>query len=242
MIYRKKLIRKWTTRSIQKLKVSVIVPTLNEEESIGKVLTGLWKNDLVKEVIVVDSSSDDTAKIAEKLRAKVIHETRKGYGRALQTGIKNAKGDVVVYIDGDYSYDPKDVSRIVKPILNGEFDVVLGNRFGGRMYDGAMSFTNKIGNLLISFLFAALFTRRIIDTQCGLRAIRKCFLNKLFCSDYGMAYVTEQLIKLIRRGARITMMPVTYRPRMGKTKLRTFTDGFRIVKVILRERFLGEDV
>ena len=220
----------------------MIVPTLNEEESIGKVLTGLWKNDLVKEVIVVDSSSDDTAKIAEKLKAKVIHETRKGYGRALQSGIENAKGDVVVYIDGDYTYDPKDVPRVVEPILNNECDVVLGNRFSGKIYEGAMHFINRIGNLLISLLFSILFTRKIMDTQCGLRAIRKCFLNKFSYRDYGMPYVTEQLIKLIRRGARITTVPVAYRPRIGKTKLRTFADGFRIVKVILRERFLGEGV
>jgi glycosyltransferase involved in cell wall biosynthesis len=163
---------------------------------------------------------------------------RKGYGRALQTGIENAPGDIVVYMDGDFTYDPSDISQIVEPILSGKCDVVLGNRLNGRMYPGAMSLLNRVGNILLSLIFSLVFLRGVKDTQCGLRAIRKRFLDGLSYRDYGMPYVTEQLIKLVKRGARIGNVPIAYRPRIGETKLCAWTDGFRILKVILRELFL----
>jgi len=218
------------------MSVTVIIPTLDEEEAIGKVLGDIPKG-IIDEVIVVDSSSDGTAKIAESFGAKVILESRMEYGRALQSGVEKAEGEVIVYIDGDYSYDPRDIPRVVQPILSGKFDVVLGNRFKGVMLPGSMSFHNRFGNLVISIVFSVLLLRRVGDTQCGLRAIRKRILDGFSYHDYGMPYVTEQLIKLVRRGARVGIMPVNYRPRIGKTKLRAWADGFEILKVILRERF-----
>ena len=219
------------------MEASVIVPTLNEEEAIGKVLADVRMIDVVGEVIVVDSSTDATAKIAESFGAKVIFESRKGYGRALQSGVEKAKGDIVVYIDGDYSYDARDIPRILEPILLGEYDVVLGNRLNRKMQSGAMSLVNRFGNTLISLIFSLTFLKKVNDTQCGLRAIRKRFLKKQFYRNYGMPYVTEQLIKLIKAGARIANIPINYRPRIGTTKLCTWTDGFKILKVIFRERF-----
>lgn len=215
--------------------ISIIIPTLNEALTIGSVLSRLQKVPF-DEIIVVDSSNDDTPKIAKSLGARVISEIRKGYGRALQTGVENAQGEIMVFIDGDGTYDPEDIMRIVKPILDGECDVVLGDRLNGRLYPGAMSLVNRVGNILISLIFSVLFLRWISDTQCGLRAIRRCLLKGLSYRDYGMPYVTEQLAKLIRRGARIKIVPVTYRPRVGTTKLRRWTDGLRILKVIFQER------
>lgn len=219
------------------MKVSVIVPTLNEEDAIGKVLAEVRMITAVDEVIVVDSSTDATAKIAESLGAKVIFESRKGYGRALQSGVEKASGDIVVYIDGDYTYDSRDIPQIVKPILSGKYDVVLGNRLNSKMQSGAMNLLNRFGNTLISLIFNLVFFKKVDDTQCGLRAIRKRFLEKLSYRDYGMPYVTEQLIELIKKGARIGNVTVTYRPRIGTTKLCTWTDGLKILKVILENRF-----
>jgi len=216
---------------------SVIVPTLNEAEAIEKVLTDVRMVDVVGEVIVVDSSTDATAKIAEDFGAKVIFESRKGYGRALQSGVEKAKGDIVVYIDGDYTYDARDIPRILEPILLGKYDVVLGNRLNKKMQSSAMNLLNRFGNTLISLIFSLVFFKKVDDTQCGLRAIRKRFLEKQSYRNYGMPYVTEQLIKLIRAGAKIANIPVIYRPRIGTTKLCTWTDGFKILKVIFRERF-----
>ncbi|MEM1530485.1 MAG: glycosyltransferase [Candidatus Bathyarchaeia archaeon] len=215
--------------------ISIIIPTLNEALTIGSVISRMQKVPF-DEIIVVDSSNDDTPKIAKSLGARVICEIRKGYGRALQTGVENAQGEIVVFIDGDGTYDPEDIMRIVKPILNGECDVVLGDRLNGRLYPGAMSLINRVGNILISLIFSVLFLRWISDTQCGLRAIRRSLLRGLSYRDYGMPYVTEQLAKLIKRGARIKIVPVTYKPRAGTTKLRRWTDGLRILKVIFQER------
>jgi glycosyltransferase involved in cell wall biosynthesis len=220
------------------LKVSVIIPTLNEEEAIEKVLMDIKKSNIADEIIVVDSSTDATPKIAESLGAKVVFESRKGYGRALQSGVEKARGDVIVYIDGDFTYNPTDIHRLVKPIIGDGYDVVLGNRLNGKMQSGAMNLLNRFGNTMISLIFSLLFVKKVDDTQCGLRAIRRRFLEELSYKDYGMPYVTEQLIKLIRKRPRITNVPVTYRPRIGTTKLCAWTDGFKILKVIIQERFL----
>jgi glycosyltransferase involved in cell wall biosynthesis len=217
------------------IKVSVIVPTLDEEQAIEQVLADIPRS-VVDELVVVDGSADATAKIAEGFGARVLFEWRKGYGRALQSGIEKSGGDVVVYIDGDYSYDPNDIPRIAQPILNNECDVVLGNRLNGGIHPGAMSLLNRVGNSVLSLVFSVVFAKRVHDTQCGLRAIRKEFLKGNNYRECGMPYVTEQLIKLIKQGARIHNAPVTYRPRVGASKLSMWSDGFKILRVILRER------
>jgi glycosyltransferase involved in cell wall biosynthesis len=212
------------------------VPTLNEEVAIGRVLMDVPRG-VVDELIVVDGSTDATAKIAKSLGAKIVFEWRRGYGRALQSGIKKSFGDVVVFIDGDSSYDTRDIPRIVEPIIKGECDVVLGNRFSGGMQRGSMPLLNRIGNHALSLFFCVLFRKRVQDTQCGLRAIRKSVLDSNHYDNYGMPYVTEQLIKLVNQHVRVRSVPVAYRPRMGRTKLSPWTDGLQILKVILRERF-----
>lgn len=218
------------------LKVSAIVPTLNEEVAIGQVIMDIPRS-IVDELIVVDGSTDATARIAKSLGAKIVFEWRKGYGRALQSGIDKSVGDVVVFIDGDSSYDARDITRVVEPILEGECDVVLGNRFGRGMQPGAMPLLNRIGNHALSLVFSVLFRKRIHDTQCGLRAIRRNMLGRENYNGYGMSYVTEQLINLVKQHVRVCIVPVTYRPRAGRTKLSPWTDGFKILKVILKERF-----
>jgi hypothetical protein len=225
---------------IRALKVSVIVPTLDEEVAIGHVLIDIPRN-IVDELIVVDGSTDATAKIAKDLGARIVQERRRGYGRALQSGIEKCIGDVVVYIDGDSSYDARDIPRVLEPILNGEYDAVLGNRFNTGMQPKAMPFLNKVGNRTISLVFSVLFKKRVHDTQCGLRAVRKQMLKWNSYSDYGMPYATEQLAKLVKQHARVRSVPVKYRPRAGRTKLSLWPDGFKILRVILRERLRRSD-
>jgi glycosyltransferase involved in cell wall biosynthesis len=217
------------------MNVSVIIPTLNEEGAIAKVLSEM-PTEATREIIVVDSSTDATAKIAENLGAKVVSECRKGYGWALQSGVEKANGEVVVYIDGDFTYDPEDIPRLVEPVLNGSCDMVIGDRLNGNMYPAAMDLINRFGNTVLSLIFSILFARKVSDTQCGLRAIRKTALQGMSCKDYGMPYVTEQLSKLVKRGIRVRSLPVTYRPRIGTTKLCSWLDGFKILRVILQER------
>jgi len=229
---------KYNSGAEHPMRISVIIPTLNEEGAIGRVLDDMPENP-IDELVVVDSSTDNTPRIADKRGAQVIFESKRGYGRALQTGIENTAGDILVYIDGDNTYDPREIPKIVQPILNGEYDVVLGSRLRGRMFPGAMSPLIKLGNLLLSLFFDVLLLKRITDSQSGFRAMRRHFLEGLTYSEYGMPFVTEQLIKLIKRGARVGEVPICYRPRIGETKLCKWTDGFKIFKVILKGRFLG---
>jgi glycosyltransferase involved in cell wall biosynthesis len=216
-------------------RVSVIIPTLNEEGSIREVLSAI-PHQVVDEVIVVDGSTDMTGKIAEELGARVIYEPRKGYGRAIQTAIENALGEIVVYIDGDSTYDPSEITKLIEPVRNGELDAVLGNRLQEREKRASMHFVNRIGNRLLSAIFQLIFGVQVTDTQCGLRAVRRSAVLDHRCRNFGMAYVTEQLAALVKLGYRIGEVPVTYGPRMGQSKLKRFRDGLSILSTMLREK------
>lgn len=213
--------------------VSFIIPALNERAGIGRVLSQIPR-EIAKEIIVVDSSNDGTDEIARHNGARVIREDRRGYGRALQTGIENATGDVIVYVDADVTYDPREAPRLVNPILRDELDVVLGSRLRGNLEPHAMNPLNKIGNYLLSLAFNLVFQTRISDSQCGMRAIRRTLLEDVRCEELGMPYVTEQLVRLIEKGARIGEVPISYRRRVGETKLVPWEDGLRIFISILR--------
>lgn len=215
--------------------VSVIIPTLNEEDGIGRVLSSMPMEEFV-EVLVVDGSSDMTAEIARRYGARVIQEPRRGYGRALQTAIEKASGDMVVYIDGDFTYDPTEILQLLEPVRDGKCDVVLGNRLAG-VNPTSMALVNRLGNRILSFFFGCVFGVRVNDTQCGLRVIPRLALLNHKYRCYGMAYVTEQLAKLAKAGYRIGEIPISYRPRIGKSKLRLLPDGFSILVAILIERF-----
>lgn len=216
-------------------RVSVIIPTLNEEESIRGVLSAIPRQ-VVDEVIVVDGSSDMTGKIAEEFGAKVIYEPRKGYGHAIQTAIENALGEIVVYIDGDSTYDPSEITKLIEPVRNGEFDVVLGNRLKEPKRRASMYFVNRIGNRVLSAIFRLIFGVQVSDTQCGLRAVRRSAVLGHRCRNFGMAYVTEQLAGLVKLGYRIGEVPVSYGPRVGRSKLNRLRDGLSILSTMLRER------
>lgn len=213
---------------------TIIIPALNERAGIGKVLSRIPRG-IVKEIIVVDSSNDGTGEIARNHGARVIREDRKGYGRALQTGIDNATGKIVAYIDADVTYDPQELPRLIDPILRGQFDVVLGSRLNGDLGPGAMKPLNRVGNSLISLAFSLVCQKRISDSQCGARAIRKALLEDLYCEEEGMPYVTEQLLKLAKKGARIGEAPISYRRRVGETKLVPWKDGLQILRTIFKD-------
>jgi glycosyltransferase involved in cell wall biosynthesis len=219
------------------IKISVIIPTLNEEKGISRVLAEISRS-CVQEVIIVDSSTDNTSSMAKELGVKVVREPKRGYGRALQTGIELSEGDIAVYLDGDCTYDPKEISKLIEPITQKDFDIVLGSRFKGKILPGSMDLLHRFGNIIISLIFNVLFFRKVSDTQTGFRAIKKSWLNCQSSDAYGMEYVTQQMIQLVKRGARLTEVPVTYRPRTGNTKLSPWKDGYSILKTILGERLI----
>jgi dolichol-phosphate mannosyltransferase len=216
-------------------RVSVIIPTLNEQHGIAEVLSAIPRS-AVDEVLVVDGSSDRTGEIARRLGARVVYEPRRGYGRALHTAIENVLGDIVVYIDGDFTYDPSEITRLIEPVRSGKCDVVIGNRLKQRANHANMLFLNRIGNRILSALFRLIFRVNVGDTQCGLRVLRRSPLLNHPYRSYGMAYVTEQLARLAKAGYRITELPVNYRRRIGRSKLRRLPDGFEILWTMLRVR------
>jgi glycosyltransferase involved in cell wall biosynthesis len=147
---------------------------LDERVGIGQVISRIPR-EITKEIIVVDSSIDGTGEVARSHGALVIREDRQGYGRALQTGIGNATGEIMVYIDADMTYDPREIPKLVFPILRDEFDVMLVNRLQGKMDLQAMKPANRIGNTILSFVFSLVSQRRVSDSQCA----------RALCSDHG---------------------------------------------------------
>src|SRR5882757_10337058 len=146
------------------MRVSVVIPTHNEAQSIGRVLGDLPAH-LVTEVIVVDSNSTDgTPDVARKMGAKVIEEPRRGYGRACLTGLANAQNpDVVVFLDGDYSDRPAELPILLAPIIEGRADITLGSRLGGKSNPGALPWHQSFGNRLAAGLIKLLYGLEISD-------------------------------------------------------------------------------
>ena len=195
------------------MRVSVIIPTRNEAQAIGRVLADLPRN-LVNEVIVVDNcSSDGTPEIAARMGARVISETRRGYGQACLTGVAAADTpDVVVFLDGDHSDRPAELPLLLAPIAEGRADVTIGSRLAGPRAAGALPWHALFGNWLAASLITNLFGLRISDLG-PFRAARA----EAEETTYGWA--VELIVKGAIRGLRVIEVPVSYHPRIGKSKI-----------------------
>ena len=201
------------------MRVSVIIPSLNEAQSIGHVLDDLPKQ-LVTEVIVVDSNSTDgTPEIAARMGARVIHESRRGYGRACLTGLSHATApDIVVFVDADYSDRPAELPRLLAPIAEGRADITLGSRLLGPRTPGALPWHAVFGNRLAAALITILFGQRITDLG-PFRAARADTLRALALEEATYGWAVEMIIKGALHGFRIVEVPVSYHPRIGKSKI-----------------------
>lgn len=212
--------------------ISVVLPTKDEEEAIEEVVRKCRAVG-VEEIVVVDDSRDKTPEIAEKLGCKVVRNV-KGYGSAYLEGLKLVNGDVVVLMDADGSYDPLEIPRLVEPILRGEADVVLGSRFKGRIMPGAMPWHHRyLGNPLLTKFTNVLFGTKFSDIHTGFRAVRREVLQNLNLKCRGMEFATEFVLKTVNLSLRVVEVPITYHPRIGKSKLRSFRDGWRHLRLIL---------
>jgi glycosyltransferase involved in cell wall biosynthesis len=199
--------------------VSVIIPTHNEASSIGRVLAEL-PADLVSEVLVVDSNSTDgTPEIAARMGARVVHEPRRGYGRACRTGIVNADApDIVVFLDGDYSDRPAELPLLLIPINEGRADITLGSRLGKQAIRGALPWHAVFGNRLAARLIALLYGLRISDLG-PFRAARAKVLGELALEEDTYGWAVEMILKGALQQYRIVEVPVSYYPRIGKSKI-----------------------
>ncbi len=198
----------------ENMQVSVIIPTLNEEESLGFVLSNIPQN-CVDEIIVVDGgSTDNTVSIAETAGARVIHEPRRGYGQACATGADNAIGDIVVFLDADGADDPANLPQLLEPILSGDADMVLGSRLAGEIEKDAMPWQQYFGNWLSARLIHLLYRLPITDLS-PFRALKKSKLTELSMTEMTYGWPTEMIVKAAKVGWKITEIPVNYRVRYG---------------------------
>jgi glycosyltransferase involved in cell wall biosynthesis len=205
------------------VRVSVIIPTHNEAQAIERVLADL-PSDLVTEVIVVDSNSNDgTPEIAARMGARVIQEPRRGYGRACLTGLAAANSpDVVVFLDGDYSDRPSELPILLAPITEGpaegRADITLGSRLHERRAAGALPWHQALGNRLAANLIRLLYGLEITDLG-PFRAARADVLRALALEETTYGWAVEMILKGALAGYRVVEVPVSYYPRIGKSKI-----------------------
>ena len=208
------------------VRVSVVIPTYNEAQSIGRVLSDI--PEMVEEVLVVDSdSSDGTAEIARGLGARVLHEPRRGYGRACLTGLAAVNApDVVVFLDGDYSDRPAEMPLLLDPLRKGSADMVIGSRLGRERAPGAVPWHAVLGNRLAVVLIGSFSGVRLTDLG-PFRAVRYDALMALRLQESTYGWPVEMIVKGARRGLRIVEVPVSYHPRLGSSKISgTFRGSF----------------
>ncbi|HEV7219390.1 MAG TPA: glycosyltransferase family 2 protein [Terriglobales bacterium] len=221
--------------------MSVIIPTHNEAQAIAHVLADI-PSDRTTEVIVVDSNSKDgTPEIATRMGARVIQEPRRGYGRACLTGMAAANSpDVIVFLDGDYSDRPSELPILLAPIIEGRADITLGSRLRSV---GAMPWHQVFGNRLAAFLISRLYGLRINDLG-PFRAGSADVLRALALEETTYGWAVEMILKGALAGYRVVEVPVSYYPRIGKSKISGTLKGtvgaaWFILSLIVRYYFLG---
>jgi glycosyltransferase involved in cell wall biosynthesis len=201
------------------VRITVIIPTYNEAEAISHVLADLPR-DAVTEVIVVDSNSNDgTPEIAATMGARVLKEPRRGYGRACLTGLNNATSpDVVVFLDGDYSDRPSELPVLLAPLIEGRADITIGSRLGARRNSQALPWHQSFGNHLAASMIRLLYGVKISDLG-PFRAARAEVLRALALEEATYGWAVEMILKGAIAGFRIIEVPVSYHPRIGKSKI-----------------------
>ncbi|MCC7551125.1 MAG: glycosyltransferase family 2 protein [Methanobacterium sp.] len=225
------------------MKVSVVIPALNEEGIVGKTvrsvpLKKLHDIGLETEILVVDNAStDNTGKEAAEAGARVVLEPKRGYGNAYIRGFTEAQGDIMVMGDADGTYPFDEMAEFIQPILKGEAEFVIGSRLKGDIKPGAMPALHKyIGNPFLTWVLNALFSTGISDAHCGMRAMTREAWNKLGLKTSGMEFASEMVIEASRKKLKITEIPITYYPREGESKLSSFSDGWRHLRFMMLYR------
>jgi len=215
--------------------VTVVIPTLNEAGNILGVINTV--NKVLKypyEIIIVDGgSTDGTLELIRHKKCKLIIEPRRGYGLALRLGMKQAKGNILVMVDGDGTYELKHINFLLNRLIDEDADLCLATR----MYDPnkAMGMMNFVGNKVITFCFNMLYKQNLSDSQSGYRAISKRAFDKIKFKEDDMAFATEMLVKFSQEKLKMVEIPTIYKERKyGKPKLRRFKSGIEIFTTMLK--------
>jgi glycosyltransferase involved in cell wall biosynthesis len=216
--------------------VSVVIPCLNEaetiEECVRSALRVLEEHRISGDVIVVDNGSEDgSAELARRAGAFVVEEPRRGYGSAYLAGFGWARGEYVLMVDADLTYDFEEIPRFIARLDEGA-GLVLGNRMKG-IVPGAMGIVSRVGNPLLSGFLNLLYRTPVRDAHCGMRAARASVLRSLDLQSTGMEFASEMVIRAARRGVDIDEIPIKLHPRGGESKLSPLRDGWRHLKLML---------
>lgn len=221
--------------------LAILMPCFNEEENIGFCVEQAKKyiadHGINGEVIIIDNNSDDESRqIAIEKGARVIPEPRRGYGRALRTGLERVNSEVIIFGDCDSTYDFSNLDPLYLPLKENKVEFVIGDRFAGKMEQGAMSFLHRMGVPFLSWCGRKKFRVQIHDFHCGIRGIRKDALNRCSFHTNGMEFATEMIAEASWRGLRIAevSVPLKVSQKKRKTKLHTIRDGFRHLWYIIK--------
>src|SRR5258708_22440771 len=208
------------------LSITVIIPCLNEEQGIERILRAM--PEFVDEVVVVDNNSTDrTSEVAASLGAKVVREDVRGYGRAYKRGFANATSDLIITLDGDHSYPVDALSYLIEAFRHLEVDFLNASRFPVRDRH-AMSFKHKVGNLILSLAMSALYFRWVRDSQSGMWVFRRSILGEMKLVSDGMAFSEEIKIEALKSPrVRFGEISILYTSRLGEIKLNPWRHGFQ---------------
>ena len=225
-------------------KLTVLIPCYNEEAGIGMVIDEtpiklLEQNGFKTNIVVVDNSSKDrTAEIALSKGVTVITEPNQGKGNALVTGFKSVykDSDYVVIIDGDNTYKPKEIMRLIEPLESGFCDVIAGSRIGGKTVRGSLEFSHRFVNWLFAFFVRHFYQANITDALTGFIAMKGDVVAALIPNLHSTNFTIEMemITKMRKLGYDIHSVPITYDRRMGKSKIHTFRDGFMILGMFIK--------
>ena len=224
--------------------VSILLPALNEEQTIGKVIDDIPRDALVKrgydvEVIVVDGHSNDrTIAIARKKGAKILTQTGLGKGNAIRHAFRQVNGSYVFMMDADDTYNPRSILRMLPYLETGKFDVVLGSRFLGRIEDGAMPHVNYLGNKMLTSTANLLFPNgyRMSDICTGLWGFNKRAVKGIDIHSKRFEMEVEMYAKCMKRGYKVGEVPTSYKKRKTFAKLKSIRDGIRIWLRLILEK------
>ncbi len=220
-------------------KITVLIPCYNEENGIAEVIRKFPKEKIASlnyllEIIIIDNNSTDkTAKIAKSLGATVVHELKKGKGNAMRRGFDSVSSDTdyIVMLDGDNTYRPEEILRLIEPLESDFCDVVIGSRLLGRISKGSMTTFNLVGNRIFSILVRLFYGVKVTDVLTGYFAWKRETLERLkpHLKSHGFAIEMEMVTKMARLGIEICCTPISYDSRAGSANLRPIYDGIRIL-------------
>jgi glycosyltransferase involved in cell wall biosynthesis len=220
------------------IEVSVVLPCLNEEQTIGicidKIKDVFSKERIFGEIIVVDNGSEDRSRqIVQDSGVKLILESKKGYGSAYLSGLRQAQGKYIIIADSDDTYDFYSIPVFLKSLKEG-YDFVIGSRFKGKIQRGAMSWSHRyLGNPILSEMCRIFFRTRLSDIHCGMRAFTAEAYNKMNLRTSGMEFATEMVVAALQNNLKIVEIPINYYAREGESKLNSFPDAWRHIRFML---------